>query len=423
MYEKLKSRICLTMYMLNSIYSHPELQCYAKNDENRLQSYNDNRRELPSMTSMWLPAYSNFDVNSCEDLNTAVRFLAKSRSTRGEDSRGLGVITLGYMWYDMDRSLFIDIAAAQDMLSFGNTHHRKAVASESLNVRVVRILNANGMTVYSNRAVAIEKDTKETGYYISGSRSFFVLRDLDIKAPVVTARTVEWDNVATKLDILRKSKHLEIAYFYLYPILETCNLSVYPTFRPHNGSCLVSNKKCGGDACKSMFRRLVARFYESNHVRNLFPFTRATFSQLDIYTTYFRADILVPRNIPRTFVVLGDTITAKAISLPKRTAYDFDFDLVDQVSLEESLAEVLDSFHEELATCRADVAYEFILSVYRYPRTIPPSKYFPTIIAIDKTYSIINDPYVVRHYPHHIERILSLEDEKKEEKKRSGERR
>jgi len=332
----------------------------------------------------------DLDINTSDNLDTTYRFLSNSRGKRGEDSRGIGVVSIGYMWYDMDRSLFLDLAMVQDLVSFCVKQKATAVRSDSLSLRVVKILIANGFSVYDVRATLKETDRETPGYYITGVRSSVRFLDLGVEAPIVTGRMIDYKTIKNKLEVLSKGKGMSISYFYLHPELESCGLQLFPSFRVHSGLVLVSNLKRKEKTPSEVFQKLVSRFYEANYVRNLFPFSRITFAPLDPYFTYFRSSVVIPRNIPR---MLGEEniISVKSYSVQERSEFQLDSFMVEQVEIEGEDSALYELFRAAFDSCTDDERTAHFSSFYNYPKECVTLEAFINYKSYNSSYSVKAD--------------------------------
>jgi len=241
-YEKLKKDWRLTYFCSNKIFSQSAMLPFAEDNKAQLKYYNDTPKQgYPPLTTLYVPRPASFDIRSSTNVEAMWRFLHFCRGVRGEDNRGIGVITAGYMWYSMTRATFADLSMAQDLLSLLNHYKLQALYSDTVPSRVRAILNSNKITVYSAKATVAESDPSVSGYYIHGSRPYFTFYDLDVSPPSVTTKVVEYPEIKGKLKTLRDKAGLSCAYFYLHPLLANCNLELFPTFRAHSGLVLVTN--------------------------------------------------------------------------------------------------------------------------------------------------------------------------------------
>lgn len=380
-YEKLKRDWRLTYVLSNMIYSTGSMKDFAENNIEKLAYYNKNRgKAYPALTTLYVPCVGSFDLDSCSNIETALRFLNVSRGIRGADTRGIGVISVGYMWYDMTRTMFVDLAAAQDLLSLCTHLGLTAIASDSLNARVVKILVANRMNVYSIKASQVQRDSALPGYYKSGPHPYLTFLDLDVEPSIVNSKSIDHPVIGPKLDTLRerrKGQSVTCAYFYIHPKLKTCKLQIFPSFRAHSGLVLVTNIPSEDDDDK--FKGLVGRVYEANHCRNMFPFTRVAYCSQDPYFEYFAKSIIIPRNIPRKTTIFASDVEYKKVSVTVRTEYHLDLDVADQVELATNVESITAQFYDELDDLSGIELVDVLRPCLWYPKYLVTSQYFPVL--------------------------------------------
>jgi len=299
------------------------------------------------------------------------------------------------MWYEMDRSLFIDLAYVQDLLSFCVTHKIKAVKADNmLTTRVIKILIANGITVYDVRAAEKENNRPDPGHYMSGKKDAVKLIDLQIEAPLVTGRNIDYKSITAKLDYLKGAKGLTIAYFYIHPELLKYKFKVFPSFRAHSGLILVSNlpvKEVNLDI-------FISRFYEANFVRNIFPYSRISFAPLDPFFSYFRTSIAIPRNIPRANQP-ENVVDVKIIPIKERAEFELDSALVEQVAMKVTEDDAYRAFYNDVCGFTDDIRYMELRAMYFFPKFPISTFTFNYLKSHYPTYSLRTDVDLRGKYP------------------------
>jgi len=399
-YEKLKKDWRLTYFCSNKIFSQSAMLPFAEDNKAQLRYYNENPKQgYPQLFTLFVPKPASFEIRSSANVEAMWRFLHFCRGVRGEDNRGIGVITAGYMWYSMTRATFMELSMAQDLLSLLNHYKLQALYSDTVPSRVRAILNSNKITVYSAKAIVAESDASVCGYYIHGSRPYLTFYDLDVSPPTVTTKVVEYPEIKGKLKTLRDKVALSCAYFYLHPLLVNCNLELFPTFRAHSGLVLVANiaveqkknkkknksDKTSDDDTKkkekvsSKFEILVSRAYEANYVRNMYPFTRMTFAPLDPFFDYFFKALVIPRNIPRQTTSF-DVVEYVTRTVPVRVSYHLDLDVVEQVVVEYNMTSVKASLFERLDGLSDLERYNDIRSIVLYPQVVITNDHYVSLV-------------------------------------------
>lgn len=403
-YEKLRKNWRVAVQILDSIYSQPDFQKFGAKDDVILNVYNNGTNVKPK-SELWLPCAQDLEIGSTTVLDTAWRFVSDSRGVRGEDNRGIGPISIGYMWYDMDRSMFVDLAMVQDLLSVAKAMGARAVRSEELGVRVVKMLVANGLSVYSTRATELEQDPHITGFYLDGNRTFFRYVDYNVSSPTVRQKVIDYGDIKDKLQALKKHK-LVAAHMYLHPTLkEDKQISLFPSFRVHSGMVLVGLK---GKNSYS-FDSLVSRFFEANHVRNNFPYSRLAYCVMDAYFNYFQPRIIVPRNLPRVVQIADKDLEFRLHkALNKKVDLSFDIELVEQVELLNPLEEMTQLFYGELKSSKNvnGLLWECIC----YPKLKMSSEYFGHLKLLNPRYDVFTDSHIADTYPKILKDLAARKD-------------
>jgi len=412
-YEKLRKDWRLTFKLSDYIYSNPAMQPYSQNSIDRRDYFNshlDKKGSYVKLDHLYVPKIGNFALNSSKDIDTANRYLANSRSVRGADTKGIGTITVGYMWYDMPRNLFVDVALAQDLLSFARKNKKKAVYSDSLNYRVVRILIHNDLTVYSMKAPVVQKDNTP-GYYTSGHQTYFNYLDLQVEQCVVMQKAIQYPNIDDKLAVLRSKLAVTVAHFYIHPALLKVDLKMFPSFRAHSGMILLSNIKRG--KAESHLSQLIARMYEANHCRNLYPFTRVNYGSQDPYFKHFYLELIVPRNIPRKLTSFNDCVEYNKITIVPKENLVLDLEVATQVAIETTMEDYERGWFDELSQASDDIRKKLLRAALYYPRYESESDYFPYLYK--NGYNVLTDEDVLSNFGNLI--IVIRREEEKEENK------
>jgi len=235
-----------------------------------------------------------------KDIAKIWRYLSGSRAFRGEDASGIGILTIGYYFFDMTRRMAKNIALAYDLMNLMENFKCNVmdITGSKVPEYVVRILVANGKCLIDrlNSQWKKGKDV-EAGIFSDLANPGNVCRYLKIDAqpPEVKKEIIEWRevNYKEKLKYYQKDYYAIFCLGFLEPTLkDMTDVCLFPAIMGHNGTCYIGLGPGGVE-----FDVLASRCGMMNSYRNAFPYHRKPFISVDPCYDYVRATrpILLPK--------------------------------------------------------------------------------------------------------------------------------
>jgi len=389
-YEKLMKERNDLFYVLTGVYSQKGMERYREVNVAATKAYNDKRGDkLPPIRQVYFPVLGDTPIKGSSDIDVAWRFLLKSRGIRGADNRGIGSLTFGYMWWDMDRALFIDLSHFQDIFMCVRISKVEAVTVLDLSHRTIRMLVEAGVTVYCLKCSA--EDQKVPCYANSGLKSYIVYYDMDTVTPSLTGSKVEYPDNSIPIKYVQNAIVPTFCAVYITKALITDKVYFYPSFRAHNGRCIISSHPS-----RTAIDDLVVRFVSANHVRNMFPYTRLSYYSQDPFMSSFQNDVVCPRNIPYRFDADEEK---KAVSVilrdQKPRVIEYDITPIEQKKNEYSLEDYKAHFYQRIEDAPLDLRKIMLHEIINNQSDMAE---YLTLLRYDNTYQLLNDSYIYEHY-------------------------
>jgi len=242
-------------------------------------------------------------VDPCGDL---WKYLEQSRQIRGEDTAGIGSLSMGYYFFDMPRSLMKEISLIYDFRALMKFYAVKHIfLSASTSEYVKRTLVANDYSVICTDDITYPKyNADKPGIYcsIGPEISALVIKNLvcnrpDVSKGMVNYPTVDFTIIQDSIMVRSgdtNSARYTVTKLPLMPALDKAQVSLFPSCQPHNGYIWVGAHKEAGTYA---FGPLCLRSIAANIYRNHYPLNRVAFWSIDTLMPFFhfKESLILPR--------------------------------------------------------------------------------------------------------------------------------
>lgn len=308
MYGILKENIPVAMHTSSKILSKLPDQFSEEHPTSNvsLVKYYDAKNVLSvNRYKFKIPIAGPIKVIKSIDVTKAWRLLAKSRGFRGEDNAGIGVLSIGYYWFEMNRTMVKYISRIHDLINFMKFCGVTVLIlghSSKLPEFIVKSLILNGYTVvdeYSNAPSYSDEPGFYSTYSVNVRRAKLITPTFE--KPQVKSKIVEWprsnlNSILKQMDMINDDVSSAVEIVFCFGLLLKGmgkEFTYFPTTMPHNGSVIITKLMVKGYS----FDSLVVRMASSNCFRNNFPFNRVGYYSVDPMTEFTNPtdNIILPR--------------------------------------------------------------------------------------------------------------------------------
>jgi len=310
-YAKVRATPCIAFHLMSGIlskvpqFSQPEpgLTAHMKKFYSKEKVPEDKQYVMlvPKKISL---SIIHSSADACGDL---WKYLFCSRQIRGEDTAGIGSLSMGYYFFHMPRSVAKLISLIYDfralMKHYGVDH---IFLSSGTPEYVKRALVCNKYYVICPDDITYPRyDGDKPGIYctIGVNKSALVVKELvcnrpDLAKGIVNYPTVDLSIVENCVMIVKDRdsvcQRYTVTKLPLMPSLCTSTLSLFPSSQPHNGYVWVGGIRESGTY---NFDKLCLRSVAANIYRNHYPINCAAYWCIDPMMAFFcyGEAIILPR--------------------------------------------------------------------------------------------------------------------------------
>lgn len=280
---------CLLIYCMSVIYSNPSLRRYTDESPGLLNYYKTYKPvKFPDIKVIRVPKLTVPEFSYPAPYEAIFYLSIKSGQLLG-DVRKRGVISSGYYRFEMPSSEIKIMEEATDIIMICDKFGFEAVKTHSMNQVLYSILVKNGISVYTTHSSMVQPGRK-AGVWGTGKMKSFSWGIYHQEVPKIMG-----EKAVCPGPILSRGRNEPFFNYVYIPEKHDPELQYVPSVGAATGLCIATNVKVQG----VLLSDLLKRFCKAQIFRNMFPYTRLTFVNQDIFRSWFMTPWTFPKKTER----------------------------------------------------------------------------------------------------------------------------